>query len=107
MDDIGEWRQLSTAEAFRPEDQEGVAVYAVTVDVSDPSGLASRLVLDPLPLLIENIDWVDEGWTVTVNRVNADISLAAGPHHLMVIWVVIRKLLTVHGTAYRVSPPAV
>ena len=105
MNYIGEWRQLSTAEAFRPEDQEDVAVYAVTVDVSDPSGLASQLVLDPLPLLIENIDWVDEGWSVTVNRVNADISLTGGPHHLMVIWVVIRKLLTVHGTAYRVSPP--
>ena len=41
------------------------------------------------------------------NRVNADISLTGGPHHLMVIWVVLRKLQTVHGTAYRVSPAAV
>jgi hypothetical protein len=68
-------------------------------------GAAEEIVLNPLPLLranLEGIGTLDEGWTVTVNRVNAEEPIHnPGPHHLLVNGLILDEKKQVHCTVHR------
>ena len=66
-----EWRFPESSELFSEDvlRYENIALATLTVDAD--SDLAAELLLDPLPILIENIEGVDESWSVSVDRVTA------------------------------------
>jgi len=94
-----EWRPVE-AEAFQEDDRGDIALATVTVDAE--SDLAAELLLDPLPHLVKNLDWVTDDWTVSLERVNAEVRVGLGPRKLIAIWVAVRPLRRVCGVVYRV-----
>jgi len=94
-----EWRPVE-AEAFQERDRDDIAITTVTVEAE--SDLAVELLLDPLPHLVENLAWVTDQWTVSVERVNAELRVGRGPRKLIAIWVAVRPLQRVCGVLYRV-----
>jgi hypothetical protein len=81
---------------------DGVWVARVVIDPAD-SDEAAEMLLEPLPTLAERMPeaGIDDSWTVTYDRVNAQIGLRRGPRKLIGVWVAIRDLASVHGTLYR------
>ncbi len=65
---------------------------------------AREMVIDPLPLLATKLARFDieEGWRITVNRVDAEIPIHnPGPHHILVAGLVLKPLKQVHCTVHR------
>ena len=94
-----EWRAVE-ADVFQKDDRDDLAVFTTTVDAD--SEIAEQLLLDPLPLLAENLEGVTNDWTVSLERVNAEEPVRRGPRKLIAIWAVIRRLRRVCGVVYRV-----
>lgn len=103
-----DWRRVGT-DAFQEDD--GRRITMVTATVAADSEEAEALVLDPRPLLIEGAgqlldpDWqVDETWTVSVERSNAEVALGLkkGPRKIIIVWILLRELSRAIGVAYRV-----
>ncbi|MGH3013680.1 MAG: hypothetical protein ACRDNR_05555 [Gaiellaceae bacterium] len=96
-----EWIQVS--EAF-PDYQEALAIYTTTADAD--SEYAEKLLLEPLPLLVQNIPEVKEDWSVFVARVNGQeaVGRLKPPRKALVTWTVIPTLKQVHGVVYRLPP---
>ncbi len=85
---------------------ETIEVYAAAARAKD--ALARDLLLDPRRVLIDHeIDGVADDWQVTVNRVNAEISVPPNPgvHHIIFLLTVIRANKHAHGIYYRMPPP--
>lgn len=97
----GEWRRIDP-DVLRAADRDNIVLYAVTVDAEEE--LARSLLLDPLPHLIEHVAEVEEDWSVTIERMNAEISIAQGPHRHIIIWIISQLLKRAHGVSYRVPP---
>jgi hypothetical protein len=96
--DGGEFRQV--ASEYVPDDpQHYVSIYTLTVDAE--SDFSAELLADPLPILTRSLVEVDEGWTVSVERVNAEIMLK-GPRKLIWIFTVLPTLQRVQAVALRV-----
>jgi hypothetical protein len=87
-------------DALESDDAE---VFVAFINVKNED--AQRMLIDPLPLLREKLDGVgtrEEGWRVTVNRVDAEIDAHnPGPHHLLVGGLVLKPLKHVHCTVHR------
>jgi len=94
-----EWRAVE-AEVFQEDDRDDIGIFTITVDAD--SEIASQLLLDPLPLLAKNLEWVTDDWTVSLERVNAEEPVRRGPRKLIAIWAVVRPLRRVCGVVYRV-----
>jgi hypothetical protein len=68
---------------------------------------SARMVLDPLGLLREHLPEVvpkEDGWHVTLDRVDAQIPLhcpAKGPHHIIVSGIIFSDLKRVHCLVHR------
>ncbi|HWM14762.1 MAG TPA: hypothetical protein VNO56_09795, partial [Gaiellaceae bacterium] len=88
-----EWTPV---EAFG-EDQDSIRIY--TTEAAANSEYAEQLLLDPLPLLVQNIPGVKEDWSVSVERVNGQeaIGRLKPPRKALVTWTVIPALSQVHG----------
>jgi hypothetical protein len=78
------------------------AVFVAFIPVKNQE--ARDLVIDPLPLLATKLPQfgIEEGWRITVNRVDADIPIHnPGPHHILVAGLVLQPLRQVHCTVHR------
>jgi hypothetical protein len=99
-----EWRFPESSELFSEEvlDYENIALATLTVDAD--SDLAAELLLDPLPILIKNIQGVDESWSVSVDRVTAQYRVGgeAGPRKLVLSFLVLHSHQHVAALAHRV-----
>jgi hypothetical protein len=98
----GEWRS-GGAEVVSEEDRDHVAIYTETID--SRTELAEELLLDPLPHLRERLQ-LEGDWAVTLDRTNAEIGVGRlkPPRKLIVTWIVLSKLMRVHGVVYRRPP---
>jgi hypothetical protein len=102
-----DWRPVDRA-AFQKEDRDRIALLTATVGAQ--TELAEQLLLDPLPQLIEgaaelDYGWqIDESWTVSLGRVNAEeaVGLQKGPRKVIAVWVLLPLMKHAHGVAYRV-----
>jgi len=96
-----EWTHVS--EAFG-DFRETLTIYTTTADAD--SEYAEQLLLDPLPLLVQNIPGVKEDWSVSVERVNGQeaVGRLKPPRKALVTWTVIPALSQVHGVLYRLPP---
>jgi hypothetical protein len=100
-----DWRRPESSELF-PEDVLGAEDLAVaTLSVDADSELAGELLLDPLPILAENIEGVGTDWSVSVHRVNAErgVGLMSGPRKLVLLLLLIPSREHVAAFAYRIS----
>ena len=115
MSDEGEGRRepkvrfvvLRGAEEILEDDAAEMFVAYIQVESrKEERSPAEEMVLDPLPLLhahLKSIGTREDGWTVTVNRVNAEEPmLNPGPHHLLVGGLILKKKKKVHCTVHRV-----
>jgi hypothetical protein len=93
------WEHVSGEQIF-PVDVPG-EIEIATVVVDADTDLAQQLLENPLPQLVKNIDSVDDDWTVSFERVNAEIALRRGPRKLMCVWVAIGQMRRVQGVVYR------
>ena len=80
------------------------SVFAAFIPVQNEQ--ARQLLVDPIELLrhegVFDQFGIGEGWRVTVNRVDAEIPVHnPGPHHLLVIGLVLKALKQVHCTVHR------
>ena len=96
-----EWTHVS--EAFG-EDREAIKIYTTKADAD--SEYAEQLLLDPLPLLVQNIPDVAPDWSVSLERVNGQeaVGRLKPPKKALVTWTVIPSLSQVHGVLYRLPP---
>jgi hypothetical protein len=96
-----EWRRLS--EAF-DEDQDAIRIYTTTAAAD--SEYAEQLLLDPLPLLVENIPEVAPDWSVSLERVNGEVGVGRlkPPRKALITWTVMPALSEVHGVLFRLPP---
>ena len=107
-----EWKQVSS-DAFQEVDQERIG--AMTATVKSESELAAELILDPLPLLIEGAGQftyafqVDDSWTVSLDRVNAEVPVGPGkgPRKIIIVFVLLPLMSQAVGVVYRVPKDAV
>ena len=97
--DGGEFRQVA-AETFADDDAKYVSIYTLTVDAE--SDFSAALLAEPLPILARSLVEVDEGWTVSVERVNAQLALK-GPRKLIWIFTVLPTIQHVKAVALRVT----
>jgi hypothetical protein len=83
-----------------------IQVYTTTADAD--TEYAEQLLLDPLPILMENISEVGDDWSVSVERVNGQeaVGRLKPPRKALFTWTVIPSLNQVHGVLYRL-PEAV
>lgn len=100
MEERPEWTRV---EAFG-DDPEAITLYTTTARAN--TEYAAELLLDPLPLLVENIPEVEGSWSVSVERVNGQIGVGLGkpPRKALFTWTVIPSLNLVHGVLYRLPP---
>jgi hypothetical protein len=98
MDEV-EWRQVER-ETFAEDDREHVAIYTATLEAR--SELAREVLIDPLPLLVENLPEVTPDWTISIDRVNAEVALK-GPRKLICVFVLFPTLRRVQAVALRVA----
>lgn len=103
MEDKAEWTHVPDAFA---EDRDAIRIYTTTAAAD--SEYAEQLLLDPLPLVVENIDEVEPDWSVSIERVNGEVAVGRlkPPRKALVTWIVIRSLSRVHGVLYRLPPNA-
>jgi hypothetical protein len=96
-----EWRRLS--EAF-DDDQEAIRIYTTTAAAD--SEYAEQLLLDPLPLLVENIPEVAPDWSVSLERLNGEVGVGRlkPPRKALFTWTVMPALSQVHGVLFRLPP---
>jgi hypothetical protein len=102
-----DWRPVSS-NAFQEADRNRIALATATV--KSESELAEQLLLDPRPQLIEGVGQlgydlqVDESWTVSLGRVNAEeaVGLKKGPRKVIAVWVLLPQMKHAHGVVYRV-----
>ena len=96
-----EWAHVS--EAFG-EYREALMIHTTIADAD--SEYAEQLLLDPLPLLVQNIPGVTENWSVSVGRVNGEEAMGRlkPPRKALFTWTVIPALSQVHGVLYRLPP---
>ena len=96
-----EWRRLS--EAFE-EDQDAIRIYTTTAAAD--SEYAEQLLLDPLPLLVENIPEIAPDWSVSLERVNGEVGVGRlkPPRKALFTWTVMPALSQVHGVLFRLPP---
>ena len=107
-----DWRQVGS-EAFQEVDRERIALLTATV--KSETDLATELILDPLPQLIEGaaqFDYgfqVDESWTVSLERVNAEVPVGPGkgPRKIIVVFVLLPLMSEAQAVVYRVPQDAV
>ena len=78
-----EWRRVEAKCSRRRAIGTDIAITTVTVEAE--SDLAVELLLDPLPHLVENLAWVTDQSTVSVERVNAELPVGRGPRKLIAI----------------------
>jgi hypothetical protein len=100
-----DWRRPRSSELFSEDVLETEELAVTTLSLDADSELAAELMLDPLPVLAENIDGVGTDWTVSVNRVNADRAVGPmrGPRKLVFLLLLIYSRKHVAAVAYRVS----
>ncbi|HEY7206693.1 MAG TPA: hypothetical protein VH416_00520 [Gaiellaceae bacterium] len=98
MDEM-QMRQVQ-AETFAEDDRDHVAIYTTTLEAR--SELSRELLVDPLPLLVENLPEVTPDWTVSIERVNAESALK-GPRKLICVFVLFPTLERVQAFLLRVA----
>jgi hypothetical protein len=78
------------------------ALAAATLTLDADSELARKLLLDPLPYLVESLGGagVTEEWTISLERVNAHRALS-GPKKLVCFFLLLLRAQHVHGVIYR------
>jgi hypothetical protein len=93
-----EWKPVPEALA---EYGDFLTIHTTTADAD--TEYAEQLLLDPLPLLIQNIPGVEAGWSVSVERVNGQeaVGRLKPPRKVLFTWTVIPSLSQVHGVLYR------
>jgi hypothetical protein len=94
----GRWRRV-TSEVFDEKDAENHELVTVTIDTKDKD-LIRGMLEDPLELLTNHISGIDEGWTISYERLNA-IDLRP-PRKLICVWWAIHSERRAHGVFYRV-----
>ena len=97
-----EWTYV---EAFA-DDREAIKIYTTVAAAN--SEYAEELILDPLPLLVENIEEVTPEWSVSLERVNGEVGVGRlkPPRKLLATWTVMPALNQVHGVVFRLPPLA-
>ena len=96
------WRQVES-EVFDKEDAKHHQLLTATIDTEDEDLIRSMLE-DPLELLKGQISEIDEGWTISYERVNA--IHVRPPRKLICVWWAIHSERHLHGVYYRVPPNA-
>lgn len=83
---------------------EGIEVYSLAVEVKND--LTRDLLFDPLSVLAEGVEGIDSEWRVSLQRMNAEIAIPhhGGPHHIVIVFTVVRPDKHVHGVIYRLPP---
>jgi hypothetical protein len=97
----GGFTRLDSAQKrFAPFD---VVAYEGVIPVDEEA--AKDLMLDPLPLLVNEIPEVQEDWEVTIHRVDAQFGFwwppMGGPHHLCVLLMALPRFSRVHLLVHR------
>jgi|SRR5688572_12244103 len=98
-----EWNYVSDVFV---EDRDAIRIYTTVAAAN--SEYAEQLLLDPLPLLVENVDEVTPDWSVSLERVNGDVAVGRlkPPKRLLATWTVMPALSQVHGVIFRLPPNA-
>ena len=102
MSDI-QWQQLETP-VFDEERPDDVRVLTAVAEVKTEG--AAKLLLDPRPELMKAGFGVDESWTVSLNRVNAEQPVPyppMGPRKIVAVWTLFESLRLAHGVMYRIT----
>jgi hypothetical protein len=85
-----------------PED-ERFTTYLL--EVKSDTDVGKDLAMDPVNVLGKLVEEeIDETWTVTVSRVNADIQIWRV--HRFELWIVIEGKKQAHGMIYKLKDPA-
>jgi hypothetical protein len=95
------WAPESSESEF-PASIARITLHTTVVDAR--SHLAQELFINPLPLLVKHVEGVEEDWTVSILRANAERSLK-GPRKLVLSWTAIHELKMMQGVAYRSPIP--
>ena len=96
-----EWNYVS--EVFG-EDRDAIKIYTTVAAAN--SEYAEQLLLDPLPLLVKNVDEVTPDWSVSLERINGEVAVGRlkPPKKLLATWTVMPALSQVHGVLFRLPP---
>jgi hypothetical protein len=99
-----DWQRVPD-ELFQEDLRGEIVVKFVTVEAE--SELAEELLLNPRRQLVANFEGVvTEDWSVSLERVNAELGIRIGPRKLVAIWIAVAPLRRVHGVVYRAPSEA-
>jgi hypothetical protein len=98
-----EWGKFEREQVFAHPAHEHVSLATFTVDAD--SEFANGFLLEPLPFLAKTVDAIDEDWTVSIERINAD-RVMRGPRKLVAIVVSIPELRLARVLVYRLPQSA-
>jgi hypothetical protein len=97
---LGE-QKTALGNAMPPEAQ--FSTYLIEVKSETDAG--RELALDPVNVLAQLVDEaVDRTWTLSVNRVNADVQIWRV--HRFEVWIVIEGKKQAHGMVYKLDETA-
>jgi hypothetical protein len=98
-----DWGSFELAEVFPDPVHRYVSLATFTVDAD--SDFSRDFLLEPRPFLAKSLDAVDESWTVSLHRINADVVMT-GPKKQVVIVILLGLLRMAHVVVYRLPPDA-
>jgi hypothetical protein len=98
-----EWGSFELAEIFPDPVHKYVSLATFTVDAD--SDFSREFMLEPRPFLAKSLELVDESWTVSLQRINAEVALH-GPKKNVVIVVLLGLLRMAHVLVYRLPQDA-
>jgi hypothetical protein len=98
-----EWGSFELAEVFPDPAHRHVSLATFTVDAD--SEFARRFLVEPLPYLAKNVESIDQDWTVSLERINAD-RIMTGPRKILVIVICVKELRTARVLVYRLPQDA-
>jgi hypothetical protein len=98
-----EWGSFELAEVFPDPAHKYVSLATFTVEAD--SDFSREFLLEPLPFLAKSLDLVDDGWKVTVERINAERAMT-GPKRHVVIVICTQEDRTARVLVYRLPQDA-
>jgi hypothetical protein len=98
-----EWGSFELAEIFPDPAHKYVSLATFTVDAD--SDFAQEFLVQPLPFLSDKVELIDEGWTVSLERINAD-RMMIGPRKILAIVICVEELRTARVLVYRLPQDA-
>ena len=78
-----EWGSFELAEVFPDPAHKYVSLATFTVEAD--SDFSREFLLEPLPFLAKSLDLVDDGWKVTVERINAERAMTGPKRHVVIV----------------------